>query len=390
MTANPTVQDKRAPAQAHPRLQHRSMANTAYIIPTLDPDANLPSLVAKLLEIAPRREVIVVNDGSGSAADPIFSALRGRARVTVLEHNRNLGKGRALKTAFRHYLETRADGVGAVTADSDGQHAPADVAAVAAALEANPASLVVGVRDFSRPGVPFRSRFGNRLTSRMLRCMGLRLSDTQSGLRGVPARFMRSLLDVPGERFEFETAMLLEAGRAAIPVIELPIATIYRERNRSSHFKPLLDSLRIYRLLCARGVRQFGLFAVSALLSAGLDLLIFALLFHRLLPALGLPRLIGATIVARLVSAYCNYSLNRRRVFLCPGGWLPDGRSLSLYTLLCAALMLSSYFGVRGLLSLLPRANVVLLKAGVDLALFIISFTLQKFLVFRAPAGKSG
>jgi len=100
--------------------------------------------------------------------------------------------------------------------------------------------------------------------------------------------------------------------------------------------------------------------------------------------------LIGATVIARLVSACFNYSLNRRRVFRCPGGWLPDGRSLSLYALLCALLMLASYCGVRGLLALLPRADAVLLKAVVDLALFIASFALQKLLVFRGAAGKGG
>ncbi len=366
------------------------MATTAYIIPTLNPDAKLPALVNRLLEIAPRREVILVNDGSGPAAAPIFAALRTLPNVTVLEHSRNLGKGRALKTAFRHYLDNFADGVGAVTADGDGQHAPEDVAAVAAALEAHPASLVVGVRDFSRPEVPARSRFGNRCTNRVLRCLGLRLSDTQSGLRGIPAAFMRSLLEVPGERFEFETAMLLEAGRGAIPVVERPIATIYREQNRSSHFRPLIDSFRIYRLLWRRGLRQFALFILSALLSAAIDMLLFALLFHSLLKGLGIPRLLGATIIARICSAGFNYLFNRQGVFRGGGGWLPDRRSLSLYALLCVSLMLASYYGVRGLLALLPGSRVVLLKAGVDLTLFIASFAIQKYLVFHSHAGNPG
>ena len=141
-----------------------------------------------------------------------------------------------------------------MTADSDGQHAPEDVVRCMELLAENPEALVLGCRTFDRADIPWRSRFGNGWMRTLFRVVsGRRFDDTQTGLRGIPAGFMRELLDVPGERFEFESEMLLRLGRR--PLVQFPIRTIYENRNAGSHFRPFADSAKILRIVLRSAVR---------------------------------------------------------------------------------------------------------------------------------------
>ena len=229
------------------------------LIPALDPDGRLLELIQALRGLWPD-PILLVDDGSGADCRDIFDQAQALG-CQVLRHARNLGKGRGLKTGFNHCLTHYPDAIGCVTADADGQHTPQDILACADALRAQPQALILGCRDFDRSGVPARSQLGNRLTRQSMRLLcGVRVTDTQTGLRGVPAAFMSHLLDIPGERYEFETNMLLETRTAQVPIREIPIQTVYLEGNRSSHFNPLLDSARIYALLlkfCAASVASF-------------------------------------------------------------------------------------------------------------------------------------
>lgn len=228
----------------------------ALVIPALDPGRELPGLLARLRPdwAGP---VVVVDDGSGRQAQAVFAAA-GQLGATVLHHGGNRGKGAALKTALR-YCRTAWPGLaGCVTADADGQHSAADILRVADALRSHPGSLVLGVRDFSAPGVPLRSRLGNRLACGALRlACGLRLADTQTGLRGIPMDLVPELTGLPGSRYEFETAMLLAAQSAGRTFVQVPIATVYADGNRGSHFRPLADGLRVWAQL-AGPLRRFA------------------------------------------------------------------------------------------------------------------------------------
>lgn len=228
----------------------------ALVIPALDPGRELPGLLARLRPdwAGP---VVVVDDGSGRQAQAVFAAA-GQLGATVLHHGGNRGKGAALKTALR-YCRTAWPGLaGCVTADADGQHSAADILRVADALRSRPGSLVLGVRDFSAPGVPLRSRLGNRLACGALRlACGLRLADTQTGLRGIPMDLVPELTGLPGSRYEFETAMLLAAQSAGRTFVQVPIATVYADGNRGSHFRPLADGLRVWAQL-AGPLRRFA------------------------------------------------------------------------------------------------------------------------------------
>ena len=259
--------------------------NTAIVIPSLDPDERLPAY-CRALRAATPAPILLVDDGSRAELRPIFDeCLAAADGVELLRHDVNRGKGRALKTAFERLL-ARPGFLGCVTADADGQHAVEDVVECLRRLEASPGALVLGCRRFSGPDVPWKSRFGNNWMKTLFRlATGRRFHDTQTGLRGIPAPFMRELLGVPGDRFEFESDMLLRLGDR--PMDQFEIRTIYENGNKGTHFRPVRDSLSILRLVVRGGagrLRRLALFTAASLASFALYIGLFHALHKALLP----------------------------------------------------------------------------------------------------------
>ncbi len=350
-------------------------SSVAVIIPSLSPDEKLLTLLGDLRKAA-FETIVIVNDGSSEQYASYFEAARDTFGCTVLTHAVNQGKGRALKTAF-NYLLNQSHVCHAVTVDADGQHRIADIIAVAEATLEHPDSIIMGCRDFSsnNQDIPARSRFGNRTTSRVLRWIcGISLSDTQTGLRGFSPVAMRRFLATKGERFEYEMNMILDAKDAKISLREVPIETVYIEENRTSHFNPLLDSLRIYAV--------FSKFILSSVLSWAVDIGLFAFLFW-LWRLFDLREDIGIVVcayIARAISAFVNYSVNKHRVF--KSGDLGHG-TLLRYAALCVCQITVSAFATKWLVSLFTL-NATPIKIVVDILLFIISFRIQRGWVFRA------
>ena len=211
------------------------------VIPAYEPDERLPRLLRSL---RPRfRSFVVVDDGSRGAA-AVFAEAASLDGVVLLRHDVNRGKGVALKTAFDEILRRFPDASGVVTADADGQHLAEDIGAVADAMCAHPDRLTLGVRRFGT-GVPLRSRFGNLWScAEFFLLTGVRVLDTQTGLRGIPLAILPRVRELPGERYEYEAAMLRFAAKALPAPVQVPIATVYEEGNKTSHFRPLRDSVR--------------------------------------------------------------------------------------------------------------------------------------------------
>jgi glycosyltransferase involved in cell wall biosynthesis len=167
-----------------------------------------------------------------------------------MRHAANAGKGAAIKTGVSYLASSVAGCRGIVTVDADGQHAVEDAIAILRAVEASPRELVLGSRNFDLPHVPVRSRIGNKLTCQVARfCFGMKVSDTQTGLRGTGSENFPILLAIPFDRYEYEMEMLVRFQREGIPIREIPIQTIYLNENRSSKFNPLKDSLRVYSVI---------------------------------------------------------------------------------------------------------------------------------------------
>ncbi len=351
--------------------------HVAVVIPALNPDDKLLQLVDDLLT-AGLEDIVVVNDGSAPEYAPIFEKVAQQRCCRVLTHAVNQGKGRAMKTAF-HELLNCGEAQVAVTVDADGQHRINDILAVAHETAEHSDSLVFGCRDFSSKtaGIPARSRFGNVLTSRLLKLLcGITLSDTQTGLRGFSPTAMRLFLSTAGERYEFEMNMILDAKEHGIPLREVPIETVYIDGNESSHFNPLTDSLRIYAV--------FGKFIMASLSSFAVDILMYTLLLG-LITGVFAPDLlqekaiIVATYAARVVSSLYNFTVNRRAVFK---SHAPTGGCLVRYVVLMLAQVTASAFATSALFAVTDW-GATFWKLVVDLILFLVSFRIQRGWVFR-------
>jgi glycosyltransferase involved in cell wall biosynthesis len=225
------------------------------VIPAYQPTTALAHLVADLSANA-ARPIVVVDDGSSAECQPVFARVAACPNVVVIRHAVNLGKGQALKTAFNHFLlHAPTDAVGVVTADADGQHLAADVRRVVGRLEQSPSTLVLGSRTFAGR-VPLRSRLGNVLTRGVFRLLiGRAITDTQTGLRGIPRAFLEELVRLGAGYYEFELEMLVRAAERRLPVEEMPIETVYGGAGQS-HFNPLRDSLRIYSVFLRFAARR--------------------------------------------------------------------------------------------------------------------------------------
>ena len=331
------------------------------VIPAYEPDEKLLRVVAELKRDTDYA-IVVVNDGSSEAAEPVFAALP--EGVTLLRHAQNRGKGRALKTAYEYIAAHFPQSEGIVTVDADGQHLPADVVRVSEDWEAHPEALVLGSRRFTGT-VPWRSRAGNAITRVVFRLStGVSVYDTQTGLRAFAVSSIPMMLEMRGERYEYEINVLLYATRQHMPIREVTIETVYIADNASSHFHPMRDSWRIYKMIL--------LFAASSLLAAAVDYVL--VLSLSALFAKQAQGLLWSVVLARVISSFLNYMLNRKLVFEdC------SRRSVFRYYLVAAGIMAANY----GLLSLISGVMpLALAKLLVELALYPLSLYLQRRFVF--------
>ena len=333
--------------------------NYVVLIPAYQPDERLLLLANELS--GQNIPLLVVDDGS-TLQNEIFEILEADG-VPVLHHTTNLGKGAALKTGIRALAERGYDAV--ITADADGQHTVGDIRKMLSALGNFPDQLILGVRDLS--AMPAKSRIGNSLTKALF--SGLyhtKISDTQTGLRAFSLndKTLPQLLALAGDRYEYEMEMLMYASRIwPAGIREVPIETIYIGRNETSHFHVIKDSFRVYRVLFRTLPRFLGVSLLSFGIDYGLFALLYSLVFHHSTPA---------TILARVVSAGCNYTLNRRLVFR-EGG---SSYNLKNYLLLAAAILTANtalmYLFTEILL--LPAA---LMKVVTEVLLYAVSYGVQ-------------
>lgn len=275
------------------------------LIPAYNPDEKLITLVEKLE--SKNLQIMVVNDGSKQECLHIFDKLENNFRCEVWDHDQNKGKGAALKTGIQYIVENYPECSGCITADADGQHTPEDILRMADALNKNPDAFILGSRDFNDDNIPFKSKWGNKITSFVyLLTTGKHCGDTQTGLRGIPNKFFETCLQVPGEKYEYEMNLLMEMAYSGTPLISVPIDTIYLEDNKSSHFHPVKDSIRIYYNIfkyCltskASSIIEVALFTILVSLITRKDIFIIFLV----------------TLTARLIGKLVKSSIKKHMVF---------------------------------------------------------------------------
>lgn len=358
------------------------LSRISVVLPSLDPDEKLLTVVDDLLA-AGFRDIIMVNDGSRPENLHYFETAAAHPEVHLLHHPANRGKGAALKTAFTWFLENRPQAIGVVTVDGDNQHHPADTSACALRM-AETGKVILGCRDFSLPHVPPRSRMGNRITCGVFRVLcGMKLSDTQTGLRAIPRSALATLNAVKGDRFEYETNMLLALKEYAIGYEEVKIRTVYIEENKSSHFRAIRDSWRIYKLIFA----HFFKYTLSSLLSAVVDEGLFTLLSWLLGGSLsGLALTAVPTVAARAASSLLNFFLNKKVVFHSHAN---TGKALLRYYTLAVPILLLQLGLTHGLYLLFSISTEqiglrALIYGIVMAALYLLSYMVQQRWVFSA------
>ena len=345
------------------------------VIPSLNPSEQLTRIIELLIQRG-YCNIIVVDDGSSPANyGGIFETLKGREEVVVLTHAVNQGKGRALKTAFNYILnhvQIYSQITGIITVDGDGQHKVSDINKCVNAFEktSNLTTLsdkvVLGCRCFGQDvRVPFRSRLGNKCTQIVLRYLcNINISDSQTGLRIFPLRLLSRLMAITGERYEYETNVLLELVEEGVNIIEVPISTIYENNNETSHFNPIKDSARIYGVIFK--------YSMASMVSACLDYLTFAIL------ASYCNSVWIMTLVGRLIAALFNFTINKRIVFQNSGKTWPQ---IMKYLCLLFVSGSISALSVQAIHSILP-IGILLIKLVVELVLYFINFYVQKNFVF--------
>ena len=358
------------------------------LIPSLDPDEKLTAYVEDLIA-AQYGLVLVIDDGSGPEYQRIFEDIDDRPGCKVLHHEVNRGKGAALRTGFAYVLEhTVLSGV--ITADSDGQHTVSDTLRLTEQLKPDVKELLLGSRDFSRHStqVPPRSKFGNRTTSAIFALLyGRYLPDTQTGLRGMNRAMLKDCLEITGDRFEYEMNQLIWCSRHHVPMTVVPIETIYHEENKGTHFHPLRDSWRIYKLILG----SFLKFTSASIICFLVDIILFNLMKN--IPALAELEMnppwlraiswseepiLLATVIARVISASLNFVLNKNLVFDIKNSHGAVWR----YVVLCVAIMLISGVAVSALHAM-TGVNSGVIKIIVDLLLFFLNYRIQRNWVFK-------
>ena len=310
------------------------------VIPAYKPDEKLTKLVENLSEN--HLNIIVVKDGP---CDYDFSKLNN---IVLLEHQTNMGKGAALKTAFKYLKSQQADGT-VVTSDADGQHLVKDILKLIKFSEQNEDKLILG----------------NTITRFVFYSSSSKyIKDTQTGLRAFNTSQLDKMIEIEGERYEYEMNMLYEFDSESI--MQVPIETIYIENNETSHFNALKDSAKIYKSILK--------FSASSYLSFLVDYFTFLLLFYKL----DVPSLVLSNIIARAVSSTFNFYVNNKYVFKNKDKILK--KYIKYVTLVVFILALNTV--VLKILSGLG-IKVFVAKIITEALMFIVSYNIQKRIIFK-------
>lgn len=339
------------------------------LIPAYEPHERLISLIEEIKSFW-HSYIVVVNDGSHSSYNHIFDAIKTN-QVHVLTHLKNKGKGAALKTGIKYIRESFIDVDNIITCDADGQHLPSDIEKISNTTKDYPNYLILGTRSKLLDHVPLKSKLGNLFSSFFFFLnTKKRCPDTQTGLRVIPSCLFDDALSIQDNRFDYEMTFLMNVAKSKIPLHYVDIETIYLDQNKSSHFRPIRDSILVYK--------QPLKFTTIAITSAVIDLGIFTLLIFVFKGSI-LEIIAYATIIARLISGGYNFLLNRFWSFKSKSHIKKD---FMHYGILYVFQLLTSIAFVTILSYIF--STYTFNKLVVDSILFIISYYIQKHWVFNS------
>ena len=329
------------------------------LIPSYEPDYRLKDLVKELVKN--NFDVVVVNDGSNFNYNKIFDSIKSISKV--LSYSENKGKGYALKYGLKYIKKHYKDYI-IVTMDSDGQHSVKDALKLCKYVEKHPNELVIGKR-IRNNNVPIRSRMGNSITKSIYYITtGVKVYDTQTGLRCFTDKLIDFVLNIKGNRYEYEMNILLFAPQYNIKITEIEIETIYIDNNSGSHFNTLKDSYRVYKEIIK--------FSLSSIISFIIDYLFYTLFI------IFIGNITLSNVFARIISATTNYTINKKIVF---NNKDKVSKTFIEYALLALFILLLNTM----LLNIIVKLgiNMFIAKILVEITLFIFSWLVQKRKIFK-------
>lgn len=350
-----------------------------FLIPAYNPSRSLTHVVEGLKRSIAEKEmskelfpILIIDDGSTNEESlDILNALESDG-FQVLTNPYNRGKGGAIKAGLKFLASFNSSLVGVCTLDADGQHAPDDAVNLAMHFINNGASsFILGVRSFGKD-VPLRSRFGNIFTRKIFRLLsGKQILDTQTGLRVIPRALFVDFIRIESEKYDYEMEALLLVASKDFPLEQIPIQTIYEDGNPSSHFNPVLDSILIYFI--------FFRYLAGVFVAAFIDYLVFYLLISLNKSVL------ASLVIARSVSIFVYFTLARKMIFLSK-----EEPFLKFFQFLPLVIFQVFYVNLFvGYYQPYLWESAVFSKLVGELSFFMLSFLLQRFVVFRADSQKT-
>ena len=324
------------------------------LIPAYKPDEYLVRQTEQLC----RFNVLIVDDGSGEEYAEIFSRAEAAGAI-VLRHENNRGKGAALKTGMKYLIENRPD-EDVVTADADGQHLYEDIVKIAETVKHEQNCLIIGERNINE--MPLRSKTGNTMT-RIIYAIVTRnpVSDTQTGLRGIPSSLLNWAVSISGDRYEYEMNMLLSAAPNNITIKGVSITTKYIDNNSASHFNGLTDGARIYALILKHATVPVIMYLLEYVLTAAL---------------LGTTGSFAvALLIPRLINIVGDVLLNKNLTFRKKGAL-----KIVLHYAISAVVAVGAMFILQAIAS---PWSVLYLKPLTDLVLFAAVYFIERILIYK-------
>lgn len=336
--------------------------NIVILIPALNPGNNIIEVI-KDLKKEGFSNIIVINDGSDDNNRKYFNILNDEFNVKVYNHEKNLGKGQALKTGIKKIINEEILGV--ITVDADGQHLAKDVTKIAAQM--NKDKIIFGARKLvNNKVVPMASKIGNIFSSMYLKLLtGVYLEDTQTGLRGIPKKYFKVALEIPGNRYDYEMNFLKNICQNKIDFDIVPIETIYE--NRIKNFRIIKDSIIVYK--------EFFKNLISSLLCSIVDIAIFGILVS------SINSIFFSNIFARIFSGGLDFLINKLWVYRKNNSKNMKEEVRKYLVLFIVQMMLNTLLVAS--LSMIFYEFVVIIKIIVNVILYLTNFFIKGRYIFK-------
>lgn len=330
------------------------------IVPAYNPDEKLIGVIEDIKSYNVDR-IIVVNDGSKEECNKIFDDIEKDAIILV--HRENRGKGTAIKTAMKYIRNLRIEDK-ILIVDADGQHKMSDGIRLLETLEIGKKEIVTGRRNF-KGKIPFKNKLGNLINKYTFMLLsGKKVGDTLNGLRAFGTNLIDFLLSIEGKRYEYEINVLVQCVKNRVNIKEVDVEVLYFEGNKSSHFRALIDSVKIYGTML--------IYLGSSLISFVIDYIIFLIGFYIT------NNLAFSNIVARIISATCNFLLNSKVVFRQNKIKV---KQIIQYTLLALVVLAANTTLLHLITNKLPLPAVT--KIITEIIIFIFNYIIQKKVIFN-------